>query len=314
MVYTAQQKFAVPYLQAIVRGYLARRKCAQLRSVRLIGDYYKFRLHFRRFVSKLQIIQRSVIIFLVSKKMAKYARRLRAVTRLQHWYHHHWLLRRAILKRITLNLWNHYRLFGITRAIKKIVPIERHRYVLNRFMKSFIWKSRLRRYLEILFWSNPYLRLLNPLMMRQIFFSLFQSDVYSERKNAERFFLPSTPNPSIFLAKKLNRYSLYNHLFRTLQLRELRLSTLQTLQYVLRAQHFKFFPFTQHPCSSPPTLNIENLSELNYMKRLLMEDHELSPPLSEDTLAAFKKVHLRTLRRSSYSQLETEPLFYLEVM
>lgn len=149
MVFTAQQKFAVPYLQAIIRGYLARKRYVQRRSVRLIEDVYKFRLHFRKLVTKLRIIQRAVIIFLVSKKISNYARRLRAVMRLQSWYHQHWLLRRAILRTTVIRMWNHCQLFGITRAVKRIVPAERHRYILNRFIKSFIWKSRLRRYLTL---------------------------------------------------------------------------------------------------------------------------------------------------------------------
>lgn len=150
--------------------------------------------------------------------------------------------------------------------------------------------------------------------MRQIFFSLFQSDIYSEINNAQCFFLPSTPTPSLLLPCRRSGYSSYHPLFQALQIKELRRSTLQTLQYVLRAQHFKFFPFTKLPSSALPTLDIDSLSELNYMKRLMMNEDHSSPSLSSSELQAFRKIHLRTLRVASYSQLETEGLFYLDMM
>lgn len=145
MILTAQQKFAIPYIQAIIRGYLARKLCKQMRSVRLIQDYYKFKLHFRVYVSKLKVLQKSFFFFLVSKKMIKYAIKYRSATRLQKWYHKYYLLRKAIIKVTSIKLWNHIELFSITRAKKTLIPIEKYRYILYKFMRSYIYKQRRRR-------------------------------------------------------------------------------------------------------------------------------------------------------------------------
>lgn len=145
MILTAQQKFAIPYIQAIIRGYLARKLCKQMRSVRLIQDYYKFKLHFRVFVSKIKVVQKAIFYFLVSKKIMKYARHYRSAKKIQRWYHKYYLLRQAVIRVTSRKLWNHIQLFAITRAKKTLIPYEKYRYILYKVMRSYIYKQRRRR-------------------------------------------------------------------------------------------------------------------------------------------------------------------------
>jgi hypothetical protein len=320
MVLTAQQKFAIPYLQAIFRGFLARQRCVQLRSVRFICDFYRFRLHFRRFLSRVRVVQHAVVVFLIYKKLILYARRYRAAVRLQRWYHHHWLMRRAVLKSRAAEVWGHVRLFGVTRAVRRLVPLERYRSVLYRFMRPFLWKARLR-------------RLLHPLSSRQIFFSLFHSDIFSEHQRALPFQLPSTPLSTVLYPPAPppsppphSGYSFYGAVFQSLRKKELRKSTLETLQYLLRAQHFQSFPFTVYtppPSTLSQVITRESLRELAFMRRLASFEESASssspppsdpePSLSPTTLKALRKRHRKSLRVASHSQLETEALFYLDV-
>jgi hypothetical protein len=323
MVLTAQQKFAVPYLQAIFRGYLARQRCVRLRSVRLIRDFYRFRLHFRRFVCRVRTVQHAVVVFLVYKKVILYARKYRAAVRLQRWYHHHWLLRRAVLRSTAAEVWTHVKLFAVTRAARHILPLERYRAVLYRFMRPFLWKARLR-------------RLLHPLSSRQIFFSLFHSDIFSEHQRALPFQLPSTPpstvlslpSPTPSTPSPGSGYSLYGAVFQSLQKKELRRSTFETLRYLLRAQHCKWFPFSVYeppglplPSSPSEESTRDGLPELPFIKRLISleetpgsESSAPEPgPLTPARLRALRKLHRKSLRVASHSQLETEALFYLDV-
>ena len=145
MTFTAQQKFAIPFLQAIIRGYLARKLIKQMKSARFLSDYYRFRLYFRSYLKKVVIVQRAVFLFLVALKIKRYAIRYKAVRRLQRWYSHYYLLKRAILRVKTMKLWNEIQLFAIVRAKKKLIPTERYRYILYKFMRSFIEKQRIRR-------------------------------------------------------------------------------------------------------------------------------------------------------------------------
>lgn len=254
------------------------------------------------------MVQHAVLFFLVSKRILSYSRRLRAAVRLQRWYHHHWLMRRAVLRVTVVKLWDHVKLFGITRAVKQLVPLERYRYLLNRFLRSFLWKSRLR-------------RLLHPPTARLIFFSLFHSDVFSENQRAQRFHLRSTPVSTVLSPEPLPRpYADHGTLFWRLKKDNLRKSTLETLRYVLRAQHFKFLsdPSLKVSEAVPSLLSeaelLGNTNGPRYIQRLTLRDAEdFPPPTSPESLRTFQRFHRRSLHIASASQLESEALFFLSL-
>jgi hypothetical protein len=142
MAIVAHMKYCATYIQAIYRGFLARKYLSRLFAKRFIQDWLFFRWRSRKRYRAIVLIQTKFrIYFTFLQRRREISWRL-AACKIQEMYRSIYKRRRALIRCSAFRVSSHALLFGMTKAARKIVG---SRKILSRMITRFIRKKRLLR-------------------------------------------------------------------------------------------------------------------------------------------------------------------------
>mmetsp|Transcript_2988 Transcript_2988/g.4532 ORF Transcript_2988/g.4532 Transcript_2988/m.4532 type:complete len:724 (-) Transcript_2988:165-2336(-) len=163
MAFTAQQKFAVLYLQSIFRGCLARRLLLRLFYGRFLREFLSFRYRYRMMLCAATVLIRATRAFLATRRYQRFVYHSRNARTIQKAYRKRYRRMRAVVRMGCIKLCRDVICMGIAKAKQQLCVFERARRVLYKFMHGYIRKQRQK-------------RLGNSSGARKIFYALFHID------------------------------------------------------------------------------------------------------------------------------------------
>jgi len=172
MAMTAMKKYSVYLIQALYRGHAARIRCRIIRSVRYLGAFLVRRFHWRKRSRAARVIKSAYKRFVLWRSLKRYHLMVRMATLIQRNYRSHFLLRRAVLRRFTMTMWQHVKLFGVCRATHVVYPEAKHKRVIYRGLANFYRRLRIKRMENA---SNTY----------RVFYGLFFAETPAAKKRIE---------------------------------------------------------------------------------------------------------------------------------
>lgn len=145
IVQQAMKKYSVYLIQALYRGYYARKLCKQIRSIRLLSVYLGRRWRWRKRTRAAHVIILAYKRYVLFQRLQRYHTLCKMATRIQRNYRSHFLFKRAVLRRFALTTWKHVQLFGICRATHVVCPMAKHKRVIFRGLTHFYRRLRRKR-------------------------------------------------------------------------------------------------------------------------------------------------------------------------
>lgn len=163
MAEIAYQLYSITFIQSIYRGWRARVMLKRLFLKRFLRIFITFRRKLKKARKSQKCIVHNFRQFMIRKKLFQTIRFCCAIIKIQRLVRKRLLKKRAIIRVQAYKLWNHYKLFGITKVIKKVCPLEKYRYILNSFIGSYIRRKRLQRFISYfnLFYIYIYIHFIN---------------------------------------------------------------------------------------------------------------------------------------------------------
>lgn len=145
MAVTALEKYTITYLQAIWRGYQARRHLHLLKARHFIYTYLSFRSRWKRHSKASRLILRVYRRYSITKHLKRLAIPSQHARIIQRAYKRHFLQNRGIIRFRAHQMWEHMKVFGLCRAKNVLCPHEKEKRVIYNFFVHFHRRLRARR-------------------------------------------------------------------------------------------------------------------------------------------------------------------------